>query len=470
MPSLAAVERYEVDHPVLDDPDLPRGSPTRCGRGRRSRSSTRRGTSSPSCPERATPTAWTCSSPSWSTEHERKGTLHRGDGPYVPPLPQPSTLRFPAKAVLLPTGHVLVADAGHHQLQLLEGDGETPARLPIGSGQRGLLDGPPDVARFDEPNGLCLLPPDVAAAVGYDVVVADTVNHALRGVSLIDGMVTTVAGTGSQWMQSGLHPPDGAAREQDLSSPWDVVWSAQAGVARVAMAGIHQLWDFDPVARRVRPYAGTTNEGLRDGPVDQAWFAQTSGLAVTTDQDGERLWLADSETSSLRSVRADVVMTHVGQGLFEFGHRDGPAEDALLQHPLGVTALPDGSVAVLDTYNDAVRRFDPRTGDVTTLATGLREPSGAVLVPGSQGVGRAARPARGRVRRAPAHPGTAPEGRGAGRPDRVPHQAPRPRRRTWRGRARGGVRAAAGAEARRQVRPLHPPAGVGVTAGAARVR
>ena len=52
-------------------------------------------------------------------------------------------------------------------------------------------------------------------------------------------------------------------------------------------------------------------------------------------------------------------MTHVGQGLFEFGHRDGAAEDALLQHPLGVTALPDGSVAVLDTYNDAVRRFDP---------------------------------------------------------------------------------------------------------------
>ena len=53
-------------------------------------------------------------------------------------------------------------------------------------------------------------------------------------------------------------------------------------------------------APRSRRAAGTTNEGLRDGPVDQAWFAQTSGLAVTTDADGERLWLADSETSSLR--------------------------------------------------------------------------------------------------------------------------------------------------------------------------
>ncbi len=64
-------------------------------------------------------------------------------GPYVPPEPAPSTLRFPAKAVLLPTGHLLVADAGHHCLTLLEADGETPARPPIGSGERGLLDGPP---------------------------------------------------------------------------------------------------------------------------------------------------------------------------------------------------------------------------------------------------------------------------------------------------------------------------------------
>ena len=383
---VAAVERYEVDHPVLDDPDL---------------------TTWESYAVRAWPTLALVDPEGYVVaqlsgeghahgldlllaelvaEHERKGTLRRGDGPYVPPEPEPSTLRFPAKVVALPTGHLLVADSGHHQLALLEGDGETLARPPIGSGQRGLLDGPPQVARFDEPNGVCLLPPDVATVVGYDVVVADTVNHALRGVSLIDGSVTTVAGTGSQWMQGSVQPPDGAAREQDLSSPWDVVWSPADAVVRVAMAGIHQLWDFDPVARRVRPYAGTTNEGLRDGPVDQAWFAQTSGLAVTADEDGERLWLADSETSSLRSVRADVVMTHVGQGLFEFGHRDGPAEDALLQHPLGVTALPDGSVAVLDTYNDAVRRYDPRSGQVSTLATGLREPSGAVLVPGPRGV------------------------------------------------------------------------------------
>jgi hypothetical protein len=74
------------------------------------------------------------------------------------------------------------------------------------------------------------------------------------------------------------------------------------------------------------------------------------------------------------------VRTAVGTGLFDFGHRDGAAGQALFQHPLGVTALPDGSVAVSDTYNHALRRYDPATGEVTTLATDLREPSDAVLV------------------------------------------------------------------------------------------
>ncbi len=145
------------------------------------------------------------------------------------------------------------------------------------------------------------------------------------------------------------------------------------------MAGIHQLWSFDPVRGAVAVLAGTTNEGLRDGPPDQAWFAQTSGVAIEDSPDGERLWFVDSETSSLRHLAHGAVATAVGTGLFEFGHLDGPAEEALLQHPLGVTVLPDGSVAVSDTYNGAVRRFDPATRQVTTLATGLLEPSGAVV-------------------------------------------------------------------------------------------
>ncbi|KUN26977.1 alkyl hydroperoxide reductase [Streptomyces corchorusii] len=360
-----AVERYDVAHPVLDDPELAtwkqyavRAWPTlvvidpegyvvaqHAGEGH------------VHAIERLVTEL--------EAEHEAKGTLRRGDGPYVAPEPEPTALRFPGKALLLPSGTFLVSDTTRHQLVELAEDAETVVRR-IGSGTRGFADGGPREASFSEPQGLALLDDG-------SVVVADTVNHALRRLDPATGEVTTLAGTGKQWWQGSA--TSGPAREVDLSSPWDV--AVFGGKVWIAMAGVHQLWTYDPAGRTVAVAAGTTNEGLVDGPAAEAWFAQPSGLAATAD----RLWLADSETSALRWVGLDgQVHTAVGTGLFDFGHRDGAADQALLQHPLGVTALPDGSVAVADTYNHALRRYDPATGEVTTLATDLREPSDAVLV------------------------------------------------------------------------------------------
>ncbi|MFP3989129.1 NHL domain-containing thioredoxin family protein [Streptomyces sp. E11-3] len=357
-----AVERYEVHHPVLDDPELATWKQYAV---------------------RAWPTLVVIDPEGYvvaqhageghahaieklvdelETEHAAKGTLRRGDGPYVPPEPEATDLRFPGKAVVLPSGTFLVSDSTRHQLVELAADGETVLRR-VGTGERGF-----SPESFSEPQGLALLPDG-------RVVVADTVNHALRTYDPATGDVETIAGTGRQWWQGS--PTSGPALEVDLSSPWDVAYFD--GLVWIAMAGVHQLWTYDPEAGTVEVAAGTTNEGLVDGPAAEAWFAQPSGLAATAD----RLWIADSETSALRWIdRERVVHTAVGTGLFDFGHRDGEAEQALLQHPLGVTALPDGSVAVSDTYNHALRRYDPASGEVTTLATDLREPSDAVLVDG----------------------------------------------------------------------------------------
>ncbi|WP_329356824.1 thioredoxin-like domain-containing protein [Streptomyces anulatus] len=373
-----AVERYEVHHPVLDDPELATWKQYAV---------------------RAWPTLVVIDPEGYvvaqhageghahaieklveelEAEHAAKGTLRRGDGPYVAPEPVATHLRFPGKALLLPDGGFLVSDTTRHRLVELDADGET-VRRHFGTGERGLNDGGPDEARFSEPQGLAVLPDG-------RVAVADTVNHAIRALDLTTGVTSTLAGTGRQWWQGA--PTSGPAREVDLSSPWDVAWFGDR--LWIAMAGVHQLWTYDPESATVRVAAGTTNEGLVDGPATEAWFAQPSGLAVSAD--GERLWVADSETSSLRWVdRDEHVRTAVGTGLFDFGHRDGAADQALLQHPLGVTALPDGSVAISDTYNHALRRYDPASGEVTTLATDVREPSDAVLVDGDLVVVESAR-------------------------------------------------------------------------------
>lgn len=354
---LAAVERYGVHHPVLDDPDL---------------------TTWQQYAVRAWPTLVLVDPEGYVVhvasgeghvdglgrllaelvdEHTARGTLHIGDGPYVAPEPTPSELSFPGKALRLPDGTLLVTDTAHHCLVVLDGD--TVVRR-LGTGERGRTDGL--APTFAEPQGLCLLPDGL-------VLVADTANHLLRTLDLTTGEVRTVAGTGEVWRPG--QPSDGPALEVALSTPWDV--AVHDGEVVVAMAGTHQLHRF--TGDRVEVLAGTTGEGLRDGEALCGYLAQPSGLASAAD----RLWFVDAETSSLRWYGGGQLGTAVGTGLFDFGHRDGPAADALLQHPLGVTVLPDGSVAVCDTYNGAVRRFDPATGLVNTLMTGLHEPSDAVV-------------------------------------------------------------------------------------------
>lgn len=225
-----AVERYEVHHPVLDDPELATWKQYAV---------------------RAWPTLVVIDPEGYvvaqhageghahaiqklveelEAEHAAKGTLRRGDGPYVAPEAVATDLRFPGKAVVLPgSGNFLVSDSTRHQLVELEPDGETVVRR-IGTGGRGF--GPDS---FSEPQGLALLPDGT-------VIVADTVNHALRTYDPVSGEIKTVAGTGRQWWQGS--PTSGPALEVDLSSPWDVAWWADR--VWIAMAACAPAVDVRP--------------------------------------------------------------------------------------------------------------------------------------------------------------------------------------------------------------------------------
>jgi thiol-disulfide isomerase/thioredoxin len=353
---VAAVRRYGVRHPVLDDPDLatwrqyavnawptlvlvdPDGYVVATFRGEGHAAELARLID--------------------ELVAEHGSDLRRGTDPEPAAEPE-TTLRFPGGIARTAAGTLLVADTGHHSVVELAADGVTPLRR-IGTGERGRADGA--APGFAEPQGVAVLPP--GALPGVDVLVADTGNHLIRGVRLDTGEVSTVldlprALAGATTV-TGPVPP--------VFSPWDVAWW-DGGIA-VAAAGVHLLVSATGLL------AGTTVEGLRDGPALDGWLAQPSGLAP----DGATLWFVDAETSSLRTLRDGELATAVGAGLFDYGLVDGPAEQARFQHPLGVTLLPDGTVAVLDTYNGAVRRYDPVSRTVDTLARDLAEPTGAVVV------------------------------------------------------------------------------------------
>ena len=392
----ANIERYEVSHPVIDDPELEtwsaygaRAWPTLMVLDTHGRiAGNLSGEGHAANLDRLVAEL--------VAEGEADGSLRRGPAPTVLAERTEQTLRFPSKLAVLPDGRLVVSDAGQHRLVVFQADGATVDAI-IGTGERGHADGDEDTARFAEPNGVLALPAEVAQEVGYDLLVADTAGHRLRGVKIGQDRllrsrtateVTTLAGTGEQWMQGESLPRgEGDARTYSLSTPWDLTWSHSLNRAVIAMAGIHQLWTYDPATGALLVLAGTTQEGLVDGPAVTSWWAQPSGLDEMPDG---RIVIADSESSAVRLLNPQTmqVSTLVGKGLFDFGHVDGPLDRARLQHPLGVTALPDGRIAIADTYNGAIRLLDEETGEVVTVATDLKEPSDAIVGPPVDGIGQ----------------------------------------------------------------------------------
>lgn len=271
-------------------------------------------------------------------------------------------LRFPGKVLAdAPGNRLFISDSNHNRLIVT--DLETFEVLDvIGSGEAGLQDGSFEQAQFYRPQGLALVD-DV-------LFVADTENHAIRAVNLTTRSVSTVAGTGKQvfnFDQSGPGP------EMSLNSPWDLV--AHQGVLYIAMAGQHQLWTYDLATGFAGPFAGSGREALLDGALRQAGLNQPSGI----DTDGALLYVADSEASAIRtaSLAPDgELSTIVGTGLFDFGDVDGVGDEVRLQHPLGVTVAADGYLYVADTYNNKIKRIDPATRESVTFA-GTGEPGAA---------------------------------------------------------------------------------------------
>ncbi len=266
-------------------------------------------------------------------------------------------LAFPGKIKPIP-GEALswaLADSGHHQIVILDDTGQERARY--GSGRAGLEDGPGESARFREPQGLI--------ADAEAIYVADTGNHAIRRIALETGRVTTIAGTGDRGMVVTEAEPSLAA---GLASPWDL--EIEGDNLYIANAGTHQLLVLDLPGRELMPLAGNGGEELIDGDAADAQLAQPSGLAL--DPETRILYFADSEASAVRvlDLNDGAIETLVGEGLFEFGHENGPFPLAKLQHPLGV-AVCAGEVFVADTYNDKARVLDIAARRVRDLDDGF---------------------------------------------------------------------------------------------------
>jgi len=253
--------------------------------------------------------------------------------------------------------HIYVADTGHNRILECTLDGRILRQF--GSGSSGFVDGGSAEASFLAPRGL---------ALWKDALyVADTGNHAVRRISLLDGDVDTLAGTGRAGPQPQAAVSDASALA--LNAPWALATAFDK--LFVSMAGWNQIWEYDLGRRSLSPLAGSGQLALGDGESLNSHFSQPAGLALAQ----QTLFVADSGTSSVRGIHlaSSKVQTLMGAGAYEFGNVDGPLAQARLQYPLALALDPRApQLWIADTYNCVLKLLNPITRELKTQNIGYR--------------------------------------------------------------------------------------------------
>lgn len=290
-------------------------------------------------------------------------------------------LLFPGKLTILPSEQgikLIISDSGNNRIVIATEHGKV--EHIIGGCNQGFKDGDFKNARFNSPQGVCVL--------NNTIYVADNNNHAIRKINLTEKNVSTIAGTG---LQGDDRQGGKCGTNQVLSSPWDVAIyhheykDSRVPILLIAIAGTHQIWALfleDTIWWKEMKYtAGTCvaivgsgrEENRNNSYPHAAGLAQPSGIAVV--QEYKTAFLADSESSAIRRLHLDNGQVSAVCGgdknpanLHSFGDVDGKKYSAKLQHPLGVAwDYKNKRIYIADTYNHKIKTVDTTTGYCKTL-------------------------------------------------------------------------------------------------------
>jgi sugar lactone lactonase YvrE len=219
----------------------------------------------------------------------------------------------------------------------------------------GSTDATGSAARFIQPQGVVY---DGAGSL----FVADTGNNCIRQVNVATGAVTTVAGTAGPVLTTT--PMDGVGSAATFVEPTSIATDG-AGTLYVADWLDGTVRQVVVATQTVTTLAGIADvRGQADGPLGTSTFYNLFALA--TDGAGH-LYLSDDQELRELDLSTGVVSTVAGVSK-QMGFADGPGATALFDNPQGLVVGPDGGVYVADAFNGAIRRFDPKTAMVTTVA------------------------------------------------------------------------------------------------------
>ena len=199
-------------------------------------------------------------------------------------------------------------------------------------------------------------PEQIARDAAGNHYVADAGNNLIRKVTP-GGLVSTFAGTGEQGKK------DGHCSEATFKGPTGVAVCPATGNIIVADCHNHRIRIINPRDNFVNTLAGST-QGFADGVGPAAQFNDPRHVACDT---AGTIYVADCDNERIRKiVVADrAVATLAGDGTQ--GHRDGTGPQVRFHQPYGVAVDGGGNVLVADFYGHRVRMVTP-AGATSTLA------------------------------------------------------------------------------------------------------
>jgi sugar lactone lactonase YvrE len=201
---------------------------------------------------------------------------------------------------------------------------------------------------------------DVQADSSGTLYIADKRNHRIRKVDP-NGIITTIAGTGTaadsgdggRAIAAGLDTPYKLALDRRDNT---IYVSTRTRVRKIAPDGT------------ISTYAGNGEQKFAGdgGAATAASLSSPGGVAV--DAAGN-VYIADWVDNRVRRVDAatGVISTYAGNGNRDFTGDGGPAVDAALKNPEGLSIDEQGNLYIADMNNRRVRKVDVK-GFISTIA------------------------------------------------------------------------------------------------------